>query len=47
MDSMQVSYRPFTDQPTLIIRFDMALARRRAPSFGKMGRAVSALLHRA
>ena len=44
---MQVPYRPVADQPALTARFDMALARRRAPSFDKMWRAVSALLHRA
>ena len=44
---MQVPYRPITDQPALTARFDMALARRRAPSFDKMWRAVSALLDRA
>ena len=44
---MQVPYRPTTDQPALTARFDMVLARRRAPSFDKMWRAVSALLHRA
>ena len=41
---MQVPYRPITDQPALTARFDMALARRRAPSFDKMWRAVCALL---
>ena len=40
---MQVPYRPVADQPALTARFDMALARRRAPSFDKMWRAVSAL----
>ena len=44
---MQVSYRPVADQPALTARFDMALARRRAPSFDKMWRAVRALVHRA
>ena len=41
---MQTPYRPIVDQPALTARFDMALARRRAPSFDKMWRAVSALL---
>ena len=44
---MQVPYRPVADQPALTARFDMALARRRAQSFDKMWRAVSALLQRA
>ena len=43
---IQVSYRPVADQPALTARFDMALARRGAPSFDKMWRAVSGLLHR-
>ena len=41
---MQVPYRPTADQPALTARFDMALARRRAPSFDKMWRAVISLL---
>ena len=41
---MQVPYRPLTDQPALTARFDMALARRRSPSFDKLWRAASALL---
>ena len=41
---IQVPYRPVTDQPALTARFDMALARRRSPSFDKLWRAASALL---
>ena len=37
-------YSPTADQTTLTTQFDMALARRRSRSFGKMWRAVSALL---
>ena len=43
---MQVPYRPITERPALTARFDMVLAGRRAPSFDKMWRAFSALLHR-
>ena len=43
-DRMTGSYHPTADQAALTARFDMALARRRAPSFDKMWRAVSALL---
>ena len=38
------SYRPTADQAALTARFDMALARRRSPSFDKMWRATTALL---
>ena len=38
------SYRPTADQAALTARFDMALARRRSPSFDKMWRATAALL---
>lgn len=41
---MHGSYRPTADQAALSAGFDMALARRRSPSFGKMWRAVTALL---
>lgn len=41
---MQGSYRPTADQAALTARFDMALARKRSPSFDKMWRATSALL---
>ena len=37
-------YRPTVDQAPMTARFDMAQARRTAPSFGKMWRAVQALL---
>ena len=37
-------YRPTADQAALTARFDMALARRRSPSFDKMWRATAALL---
>lgn len=37
-------YSPTADQTALTTRFDMALARRRSPSFDKLWRAVSALL---
>ena len=40
-------YRPTADQTALTARFDMALARRRSPSFDKMWRAVGALLQQA
>ncbi len=38
------SYRPTADQAALTARFDMALARRRSPSFDKMWRATATLL---
>ena len=38
------SYRPTADQAALTARFDMALARRRSPSFDKMWRATAAFL---
>ena len=41
---MRGSYRPTADQAALTARFDMALARRRSPSFDKMWRATAALL---
>ena len=41
---MSGSYRPTADQAALTARFDLEVARRRAPSFDKMWRAVSALL---
>ncbi len=41
---MRGSYSPTADQAALTARFDMALARRRSPSFDKMWRAVVALL---
>ena len=41
---MSGSYRPTADQTALTARFDMALARRRSPSFDKMWRSVSLLL---
>ncbi len=41
---MSGSYRPTADQAALSARFDMALARRRSPSFDKMWRATQALL---
>ena len=37
-------YSPTADQAALTARFDMTAARRRAPSFYKMRRAVSALM---
>ena len=37
-------YRPTANQAAFTARFDMAAARRRAPSFDKMWRAVTALL---
>ncbi len=37
-------YRPTVDQAPMTAKFDMAQARRNAPSFGKMWRAVQALL---
>ena len=43
-DRMNGPYSPTADQATFTARFDMALARRRSPSFDKMWRAVSALL---
>ena len=43
-DRMTGSYHPTADQAALTARFDLELARRRAPSFDKMWRAVSALL---
>ena len=43
-DRMSGPYSPTADQATFTARFDMALARRRSPSFDKMWRAVSALL---
>lgn len=41
---MQTAYRPTADQAAFTARFDIALARRRSPSFDKLWRAVSALL---
>ena len=41
---MSSPYSPTADQATFTATFDMALARRRSPSFDKMWRAVSALL---
>ena len=41
---MSGPYSPTADQATFTARLDMALARRRSPSFDKMWRAVSALL---
>ena len=41
---MQGSYRPTADQAALTATFDMALARQRSASFGKMWRAMAALL---
>ena len=41
---MRGSYRPTADQAALTARFDMALARRRSPSFDRMWRATAALL---
>ena len=41
---MSGSYRPTADQAALTAQFDMTLARRRAPSFDKMWRAVRSLL---
>lgn len=41
---MSGPYSPTVDQATFTARFDMALARRRSPSFDRMWRAVSALL---
>jgi len=38
------TYRPTADQTALTARFDMALARKRSPSFDKMWRATSELL---
>ena len=40
----QTPYRPTADQAALTARFDMALVRRRSPSFDKLWRAVGALL---
>ena len=41
---MSGPYSPTADQATFTARFDMVLARQRAPSYDKMWRAVSALL---
>lgn len=38
------SYSPSTDQPALTAVFDMDVARKRAPSFDKLYRAVKSLL---
>lgn len=38
------SYSPTTDQPALTAVFDMDAARKRAPSFDKLYRAVESLL---
>ena len=43
-DRMHDSYRPTADQDGLTARFDMALARKRSPSFDKMWRATAAVL---